>query len=325
MQAVVEPRSERGWELLRIRSDQIVADLVPGLGGTVTSLRRATDDAELLWRTPWGLRPLTPTLAGNAEATMLDHFPGGWQTLFPNGGDTAHAHGVEWGYNGETRMAPFDWRLEGDSVIMTTRLVRSPFRVTKIITVTGPTITIEESVQNQGAEAVEVMWGQQVVLGAPLLGPDTVIESGATIVHPDPTATSGANYNDVMPWPRSVGESSMINLRRVVGPRADHARLAYLTDFVEPQITVRNPSVDLGVDLSWDAVSWPYAWYSLESGHRRGFPWYGDGYFLALTPSSSWPAHGIHDARRISKATVWVQPDETRNARLGLTVHPAKQ
>jgi hypothetical protein len=113
----------------------------------------------------------------------------------------------------------------------------------------------------------------------------------------------------------------MINLRRVVGPRADHARLAYLTDFVEPKITVRNPTADLGVDLTWDAVSWPFAWYSLESGHRRGFPWFGDGYFLALTPSSSWPAHGIHDARRISKATVWVQPEETRNARLALTVH----
>ena len=321
----VEQRTERGWELLRIRSDQLVADLVPGLGGTITSLRRAGDDAELLWRTPWGLRPLTPTLPGNAEATMLDHFPGGWQTLFPNGGDTAHAHGVEWGYNGEARMAPFDWRIDESSVIMTTRLVRSPFLVTKIITVAGPTITIEESIENQAAEAVEVMWGQQVVLGPPLRGPDTVIESGATIVHPDPTATSGANYNDVMPWPRSVGENSMINLRRVVGPRADHARLAYLTDFVEPKITVRNPVADLGVDLTWDAVSWPYAWYSLESGHRRGFPWYGDGYFLALTPSSSWPAHGIHDARRISKATVWVQPDETRNARLALTVHPAGQ
>lgn len=320
--AEVEQRVEHGWQVLRISTDRVVLDLIPGLGGTITSLRRADHDAELLWRTPWGLRPLTPTMPGNAEATMLDHFPGGWQTLFPNGGDTAHAHGVEWGYNGEARLAPFDWQLEDGSVIMSTRLVRSPFRITKTVTVRGGTVTVEETVTNEGAESVEVMWGHQVVLGPPLLAPETVIESGATIVHPDPTVTSGANYNDVMPWPRSIGENAMINLRRPMGPNADEARMAYLTDFSEPRITVRNPALDLGLELTWDAESWPYAWYSQESGSRRGFPWFGSGYFLALTPASSWPAHGIHDARRISKATVWVEPDEARSSRLDVTVLP---
>ena len=40
----------------------------------------------------------------------------------------------------------------------------------------------------------------------------------------------GAGYDDLMPWPRSYGAESLINLRRVVAPGSDETRLAYLTD-----------------------------------------------------------------------------------------------
>ena len=40
----------RGWEVLRLTSDSLVVELVPALGGTVTSLRRRADDLELLWQ-----------------------------------------------------------------------------------------------------------------------------------------------------------------------------------------------------------------------------------------------------------------------------------
>ncbi|MBA3530019.1 MAG: hypothetical protein H0T91_12065 [Propionibacteriaceae bacterium] len=314
----------RDWELVRLKTDQITLDVAPALGGTIVSLRRRSDDSEILWRTPWGLRPRgASSIPGSSEAEMLDTYPGGWQTVFPNGGDTSIVYGVEWGHDGEARVAPFEWEQAGTSVIMTSRLVRSPFQLTKTISVLGAAITVSETVQNVGGEAVEVMWGQQVVLGQPLIGPDSVVEAAATTVHPDPTISDDVDYDDIFPWPRSYGVDSMINLRTLPGPGSNETRLAYLADFSEPKMSVRNPRLDLGIDLDWEGEVWPYVWYSMEAGRRAGFPWFSDGYFLSLTPSTSWPAHGIHDARRVAATTLWIQPDEIRTAQLSVRVHAA--
>lgn len=311
------------WELLRITTEQISLDLVPMLGGSIVSLRRRSDDTELLWRTPWGLRPRGAwSPPGNSEAQMLDTYPGGWQSLFPNGGDTSIVHGVEWGYDGELRLSPFSWETSGSSVVLRTRLVRSPFEVTKTVSVQGSEVTVRETVRNVGAESLEVIWGSSLVLGAPLVGPGTVVDARATTVHPDPTTTPDTSYDDMTPWPRSYGHVSMINLRNLPAPDASETRLAYVTDFSPAAVTVRNAEADLGVDLEWDGDSWPHLWYSVEAGGRSGFPWYGRGYFFSLTPSSSWPAHGIHDARRVDQSTLWVHPDEMKTAHLTVRVHP---
>lgn len=320
--AALDPRQHRGWEVLRLSTDEVGLDVVPGLGGTISSLTRLPDDAELLWSTPWGLRHAgAHPLPGSAEATMIDTSPGGWQSLFPNGGDSATVHGVEWGVDGEARVCWLDWEFTGSSLIMNGRLTRSPFEISKIISVRGREVTVGETVRNVGGERIEVMWGSRLCLGGALLGPDTVVDAAASVVHPDPQISYSSNYEDVMPWPRSHGADSMINLRTLPEIGSGQTRLAYLTEFTRPSLSVTRPSVGVGLDLEWDLDCWPYVWYSMEAGGRRGFPWFSSGYVLALTPCSAWPAHGLHDARRVSGTTVWIDPGETRTSHLTATVH----
>jgi hypothetical protein len=183
------------------------------------------------------------------------------------------------------------------------------------------TVTVTEQLTNEGGEALEVMWGSQLTLGGDLIGPGTTVSTSASVVRPDPRATRGTTYEDLMPWPRSHGPRSVVNLSRVPGPDAGESRVAYLSDFTTTSVTVRNAGGTLGLDLSWDE-DWPYLWYSLEAGGRAGFPWFGRGYFLALTPSTSWPAHGLHEVRRTSATTRWVQPDEQVGSRVSVRVHP---
>jgi hypothetical protein len=98
--AELEERHARGWDILRLSNDALTTEIIPGLGGTITGLTRRADAAELLWSTPWGLPPRGgKSLPGSSEAQMGDSLAGGWQTLFPNGGDSVSAHGVEWGYD----------------------------------------------------------------------------------------------------------------------------------------------------------------------------------------------------------------------------------
>jgi hypothetical protein len=325
----LEHLSVNGWELVRLRTALISVDVLPGLGGTIVSVRRLADGTELLYRTPWGIRPYgSSLLPGSSEAQMLATYPGGWQTLFPNGGDTSIVHGVEWGHDGETRIAPFAWRetepaSAGPSITLTSRLVRAPFEVTKVIALDRDRVSVAERVCNVSGESLEVVWGQQIALGEPLIGPDSVVDAAATTVHPDPAVTSDTSYDDVMPWPRSFGEPGVLNLRNLPAPRSAQTRLAYVTDFRAPTVTVTNQALDLKVDLAWDGDSWPYLWYSMEAGGRSGFPWFSDGYFLSLTPSSSWPAHGVHDARRVAQSTMWIHPAETKHSQLTLTVGSA--
>ncbi|HET9872645.1 MAG TPA: hypothetical protein VFP89_08645 [Propionibacteriaceae bacterium] len=322
--ADLELITARGWQVLRLTTDQIAVDIVPGLGGTIVSLRRRSDDLELLWRSPWGLRPPgSPAVPGTSDALMMDTFVGGWQTLFPNGGDSATTSGVEWGQDGEARIAPFEWERTGDTLTMTTRLVRSPFEITKIVSVEAARVRVEESIRNVGGETLETMWGQQVIFGPPLLSPDTVVDAAAALVHPDPITASGAGYHDITPWPRTPGPYSMINLRTLPAADAYELRQAYLTEFRRPWASVSNARLDLAVDLEWNSQTWPYLWYALEAGRQEGFPWFSRGYFFSLTPSTSWPAHGLHDARSVSSTTLWVAPDLEVTSQLTLTLRPA--
>lgn len=320
----LEQLSVNDWELLRLSTDQITVDVLPGLGGTIVSLRRRSDDTELLWRTPWGIRQRgAHAVPGSSEAMMIDTYPGGWQTLFPNGGDTSIVHGVEWGHDGETRIAPFSWQHSEGELELKTRLVRAPFEVTKVIAVSGAEVTVSETLANVGAESLEIIWGQQIVFGEPLISEDTLVEASAVTVHPDQGVTSDAGYEDVMPWPRSHGSYAPINLRTLPVRGSAETRLAYVTDFSSHAMSVRNRQRDLGVDLEWNGEVWPFVWYSMEAGGRSGFPWFSDGYFFSLTPCSSWPAHGIHDARQVDQTTLWFHPREVKRSHLKVTVHPA--
>ncbi|HET8969698.1 MAG TPA: hypothetical protein VFN19_01460 [Candidatus Nanopelagicales bacterium] len=309
----------RGWEVLRLTSDVLQIDLVPALGGTVISLRRRADDLELLWQTPWGLRHRgSLNLTGSAEAAMYGSYPGGWHPVFPNGGDSATSNGVEWGYDGEARLTWLDWTMDGNAVVLSGRLARSPFTLTRSVGLADDEVTITDTVVNVGAEHLDVMWGQQIAFGEALIGPDTVVVSGSTTVRPDTRVATSASYDDLLPWPRAYGQHAMVNLRGV-GTEAE-TRLAYLADFTPATIDVRRPSQHLAVRLRWEELAWPYVWYALETGARKGFPWYGAGRFLAFTPATSWPAHGLHDARRVSSSLLRIQPDGSRTAHLSVRV-----
>ena len=311
----------RGWEVLRLTSETLQADVVPALGGTVVSLRRRRDDLELLWQTPWGLRHRgSLDLAGSAEQLMYASYPGGWHSIFPNGGDSAAAYGADWGHDGEARVTWLDWEWTGAKLVLQGRLVRSPFTLTREVSLREDEITITDTVVNVGGEHIDVMWGQQVAFGDALIGADTVVHAGATTVRPDTRASSTTSYEDLLPWPRAYGRYGLVNLRSIA---EDDSRKAYLADFADATVTVRRPSQELTVELRWEEFVWPYVWYSLETGGSEGFPWYGRGRYLAFTPSTSWPARGVHDARRISSSVLRIHADGKRTAYLTVKITSA--
>lgn len=311
----VSVSSHRGWDIVQLSSDQLEVDVVPGKGGDLTSVRWLPLGVDVLWKTPWGLRPRGErSAAGGSEAKLMEAYPGGWQTVFPNAGDPTVEHGVDWGHHGEVWMTSLDWKPVGPAAIeMRTRLVRSPFEVVKRVEVDGSAVTVTETVTNDAAEAVDVMWSQHPAFGPPLVGPGTSVEAPAGVVH---SADGDAA------WPTLPGTGT--DLRRVPPPRAGETRMAYLGDLGEGRVAVVNAELDLRAELSWDLSVMPYAWYWLEAGGRAGFPWFSDAYVLALEPATSWPYTGVSAVRETTGTHVTIEPGESRTSAVTLRLGPVE-
>jgi galactose mutarotase-like enzyme len=317
--------TRRDWSVLRLTSDTLVAEVVPGKGGDILSVRLREDGTGLLWQSPWGLRARGAATTGEHDiARLIEAYPGGWQTVFPNGGDAVTEHGVGWGMHGEVWLTPFDWEPVANGVQMRARLVRSPFEVVKRIVLDGAELAVTETVTNVGGDPIEVMWSQHPAFGAPLIGADTVIESAARAfvvddVRDTPTAdlALGARGD----WPHVPGRTGgSVDVSRIPGPGAGVDRMGYLTDFTRGHVVIRNPRLDLSVALHWDSTLFPHAWYWLEGNATRGFPWYRSAYVLAIEPATSMPGQGIGAVREKNGSQISIAPGESRTVRVGLTI-----
>lgn len=321
----IEVTSRRGWEVVRLVSPTAVAEVLPGKGGDVLSLRWRASDVELLWQSPWGLRARgAATTSEDDVARLIEAYPGGWQTVFPNGGDAVAEHGVAWGMHGEVWLTPFDWEPADGGLVMRARLVRSPFEVVKRVALDGARLTVTETVTNVGGESIEVMWSHHPAFGAPLVGADTVIETAArTVLVDDVRDTPSADLvaAGVGAWPHAPGrDGTPVDLSRVPAPEAGVDRLAYLSDFAHGHAAISNPRLGLRVHLDWDAAVLPYAWYWLEAHGSSGFPWYRGVYVLAIEPATSHPGQGIAAVRKKTGAQIQIGPEESRTTAVSLTI-----
>jgi galactose mutarotase-like enzyme len=321
----VEVLSRRGWDIVQLRSTDLVAEVVPGKGGDVLSLRWRPTGVELLWQSPWGLRARgAATTSEDPVARLIEAYPGGWQTVFPNGGDAVLEHGVDWGMHGEVWLTPLDWEPVADGLVMRARLVRSPFEVEKRVTMAGRSMTVAETVTNMGGDEVEVMSGHHPAFGAPLVGPDTVVETAARVVVVDDVRnTPGADLalGAIGSWPLVPGRAGAdVDLSRVPGPGAGVDRFAYLTDLERGHAAIDNPRLGLRVDLTWEAAALPHAWYWLEANGTAGFPWYRGVYVLAIEPATSFPGQGIGAVRAKTGTQVAIPPGGSRTSAVTLTV-----
>lgn len=318
----------RGWETVELRSEMLTVTVVPHKGGDIVSVVHRPTSTELMWRPRWGLRRRGGfAQSGSGEAITTDAYGGGWQTMFPNGGDASVENGVEWGFHGEVWVTAFELvELRPGAVVLQGDLTRSPFRVVKTIALDGSRLRVSETVTNLGRDDVEVMWGHHPAFGAPFIGPETHIETSARIVQTEADARQPAEgRRSGLSWPHyRDGSGGTVDLSVPALPESGESRMAFLAEFTgRPWIRLTNRRVGLQAELTWDGATFPYAWYWNEAGGRRGYPWYGAAYVLALEPCSSWPARGLTVVRETTGTQLLIRAGETRSTEVELVVSPA--
>ena len=318
-----------GWTGLRLSSDDLEVTLLPQQGCDVHALVDRRTGVDVLWKTPWAMPPYgSGRWNAEDEAEWLERYCGGWQLLCPNGGDASEAPGgLTWGWHGEASRIP--WQLLDSGVddagstyaVLRTRLTRAPLQIERRVAVSGPVLSIEETVTNTSPDPIEIMWSHHPAFGAPLIGPSTRIYTSATTITAD-ASDAGA---DLQPsargdWPHPVPPAGRepADFSRI--PTAPRATLAYLGDFAGAGwYAMVNPEIELGVGLRWDAELFPHAWYWQELRASGGAPWWGEVYGTAIEPASTIPGHGIAHAKSVGANLVQLAGGEARSTRVEAT------
>jgi galactose mutarotase-like enzyme len=315
----------RGWEIIRLTTAQAAVDLVPGKGSDILALRWRPRDLNLLWTSPWGLRQRNaPSVAGDSNTAFLDQYPGGWQTIFPNGGSGCTVDGTELGFHGEACLSDWTWAVleEGDrpSVRLTTRLRRSPFELEKVVSLTEATLHVTETATNVGAARVDAMWSHHPAFGAPFLSGSCRLDAGArTFVADDErdTETGDLQPGRSSDWPYGIDrQGGRVDLRQLPpdGPALD--RFGYLTDFEEGWATFTNAEVGLAVRLTWDASVMAHAWLWIEARATQSYPWYRQAYVAAVEPATSWPGQGLAAVRSKTGNQIAFKPGDRKEVHI---------
>jgi hypothetical protein len=260
-------------------------------------------DLDVLWHSFNGVRSPRNFVSGRTapSTSFLDFYEGGWQELFPSIEKECEYRGAPLGAHGEVCLLPWDYRIEKDEpeqleVRFAIRTPRTPFLLTKTLSLkeNDPTLYIEETVVNEGAEDLQFMWGHHPAFGPRFLDESCRIElpSGC----PARTTDYKLGRFGVLPadsafqWPFIEGlDGRSWDLSRVPPPDSRIYQMYYLLDLPEGRYGLVNEKLGVRFSLSWDRRIFPILWVWAPYGGALGYPWYGRNYNLALEPWSAVP------------------------------------
>jgi hypothetical protein len=250
------------------------------------------------------LNGYVPESAGGWDV-FFDFFTGGWQESFPTGNNFGNYKGAGLTMHGEVSVLPWDYTILTDepdkiSVAFDVECRRMPFRLRRVMTVqqNDAAVTFDETVENLAGQPMEFAWGHHPAFGAPFLTPDCVVDLPPGIIstrapglHSKPRLKQG-HTGDSQVIPDVNGNP--VDLRRappVHGGTMDNYEVKLSG---EGFCALRNPVLNLGFGLKWDAKVFPYLWEWEVSHGWDSFPLWSRDYLLAFEPFNCPVGGGLH-------------------------------
>jgi hypothetical protein len=323
--------SYRGLEVAVIENEWLRALILSGKGGDIWSLVHKPTDTEFLWRAPGGVkhpaavRPAT----GDGDALWLDVYEGGWQSVFPNGGDPSSHGGAQLGLHAESSMIPWDCSISADGpetaeVILSARLSRTPLaaRRTLRLDAGSPVLTVTETLLNLGAEAFPISYGQHITFGPPFLSEHCRIDLPGGRVRTHPVRWSPNNRlapGAVAGWPAApLADGTLCRLDVVPPAAAGFEDQAYIDELPDGWYAVTNTESGVGLAVRYPVELYRHLWYWQVFGGPFRYPWWGRTYNIGLEPFTSASNRGL-SADIEDGSALLLEPGEPLVSELRLT------
>jgi hypothetical protein len=324
-----------GMRVIVLENEFLRLGILAGKGADLIELNYKPRDLDFVWLSPGGVRNPNSRTATTDDpvAHFLDTYPGGWQEVFPSGGAPSEYGGARFGQHGEVYALPWDVDIVEDTeqsvaVRLLVRTAKMPFSLTKTFRLSSgqPSFTLDETVINESAVRLPVMWGQHITFGRPFLGPGCTIRLPAgveSIPHPTDIAPGGRRLASTVSfsWPNAAdGENGPLDFSVIPTPGTP-SDLIYMTGFPERSAwyEILDDSRGVGARIEWDRDTMPYLWYWQEFGAHTDYPWYGRNYNIGLEPFSSFPTNGLAEAVKNGTA-MYVGPGEEARFSLQMSV-----
>lgn len=274
----------RNRRAVQLENEQIrVTVLVEG--GHIAEILDKSSGVNPLWTPPWpSIEPSQydparhPEYGGNAESKLLAGIMGHNLCLdvFGPPSDEEAAAGVT--VHGEASIAPYEISVNDGIMTCSCEMPVSQMAFTRTLRLQGPSVLIEETVENRGAFDRPIAWTQHVTLGPPFL------ERGKTRFEVAATRsrTYDGNFGNLFgraiefEWPMAPLTDGGVYDLRVYSDRPESA--GFTTHLMDPaqdevSFTASNGGVTFG--YLWRREEFPWLGIWEENHSRQSPPWNG--------------------------------------------------
>ncbi|MFD2357378.1 hypothetical protein ACFSTC_60995 [Nonomuraea ferruginea] len=157
-----------GLRAVTLENELLRVTVLPGKGGDVVEFLHKPTDTDFVWLSPHGLRDPREHLRGAADdvAQFVDHYEGGWQEVFPNGGAPSEYRGARLAQHGEVSGLPWEYEVVADSerevaIRLSVRTRRLPYRLERTLRLRSGTAALEIGgrAANESGLTLHAMWG----------------------------------------------------------------------------------------------------------------------------------------------------------------------
>ena len=306
----ITERGSLGYlKTLVIENEKLRITVLSGRGADVVEFLYKPKDMDFAWLTFTGVRGSEiDSTAPEQLDSFMDEYPGGWQTIFPNGGQPSEYNGVAMGQHAEVSVVPWEYEILEDtperaSVKFTVLTKRFPYKVEKTFTLTSGSskCVLEERVTNLSDHSLRAMWGEHFTFGPPFLNTDSriIVESPAEVMahkYLEEGVERRVGSEASFKWPIGKDKDGNEIDFSQLPPRDTPGEMLYIHNMQSGKYRVETPSNKLAAEVKWDNKVFPYLWYWQEYGATKGDPWYGHHYNIGLEPFSSYSTSGIANA-----------------------------
>lgn len=300
----------RGLKTVILENELIRVTVLADKGADIQSFVHKLTDTEFMWRTPWGVRDPNTTVSptGDPSSVWLDYYEGGWQTVVPHGGYSDRVYNADFGIHGDVNLIPWDVQIVEDtaervSVKFSAKSVRMPMAVEKTLTVSAgsTTLSVDESVTNEGEEDLEIVWLEHIAIGPPIMSDNSrlFVPESDLLSHPediDPNSKLEPGFSGK--WPNMNAKDGSVLDFTIIPPKEDRSLdMAYMTGMDEGWYALLNEETNIGWAVSYPVDVFKYLWYWRNFGGGYGYPWYGRCYNAGLEPCTSFHNGGLKQAQ----------------------------
>lgn len=296
-------------ETVILENDLIRMTILVGRGADVVEYLYKPRDLDLIWLTNKGIptKKVLDSYPADVD-TFLNGYPGGWQSIFPNGGAPSKVGEINFAQHDEVALLPWNYTIVADnpgeiSIELFVETKKVPFRFTKKFTLkkNEKKCLIQETAQNLGGSKFQAMWGAHFSFGSPIFGPGSKIKlpkGGRVIAHQAPISVTGRRVGsiDTFDWPIGKSNSGSDIDFSSLPPEKTESEMLYIEKLSEGWYQIESANNKIGARVSWDLNLMPYLWFWQEFGSNNSYPWFGKHYNIGLEPFSSYPTNGLNEA-----------------------------